>query len=98
MNMKNDGDKYYNICVNVLIAFFYISMVVIILTGCKEKEDTLKPTSSKVQIVERKIIVKCELPEVECEFTGEGFEPTRKLLECIKTQKEAIRICNETLE
>lgn len=72
-----------------------IISLIILLNGCGEQTDPLKPTSTKVQIVERKVIVACEIPKIECEFSGEGFIPTKKLLECVKIQKEALRICTE---
>lgn len=71
-----------------LITAFWVS-------GCGVKEDALKPTSEKVNIVEKKVVVACEVPKVECDFEGKGVIPTKKLLECVKIQKEVIRICTE---
>ena len=63
--------------------------------GCAGKEDTLKPTSEKVNIIEKKVAVACEVPKIDCDFEGKGIVPTKKLLECVKIQKEVIRICTE---
>jgi len=35
----------------------------------------------------------CEVPDVECDFSGDGSEPVVKLLECIVNQKEAMSVC-----
>ena len=78
----------------ILIAI--ISTIMLILyAGCVKKQDTLKPTSEKVNVIEKKVAVACEVPKVECEFEGTGVVPTKKLLECVKLQKEVIRICTE---
>lgn len=76
-----------------------IGLMILVTTfwfnGCVGKEDALKPTSEKVNIVEKKVVVACEVPKVECDFEGKGVIPTKKLLECVKIQKEVIRICTE---
>lgn len=71
-----------------------IALTMLLITGCAS--DSLKPTSMKDIVVEKKVAVACEVPKVECDFKGELFEPTIKLLECVKVQKEVIRICTET--
>ena len=39
--------------------------------------------------------VKCEVPEVKCNFKGKGSEPILRLLECVVDQKKAMEVCNE---
>lgn len=39
--------------------------------------------------------VKCEVPEITCEFKGKGFVPTTKLLECVSLQKRALEYCSK---
>lgn len=73
--------------VSVLMLFWF--------NGCAEKQDTLKPTSEKVSVIEKKVAVACEVPKIDCNFEGKGIVPTKKLLECVKLQKEVIRICTE---
>ena len=55
----------------------------------------LKPNSERINIQERIVTVKCKIPEVECEFSGDNYVPTKKLIECISLLKEAIRVCNQ---
>lgn len=78
--------KIYNLLVIVLISLMFI--------GCGSKDP--KPTSLGNIVIEKKVAVACEVPKAECDFKGEMFEPTIKLLECVKLQKEIIRICTET--
>lgn len=67
----------------------------ILLLGCSKQEEVSKPASARVKVVEKSVVVTCEIPEIDCDFSGKGFEPTKKLLECVKLQKEALRICSE---
>ena len=78
-----------------LLLMLPITIVSLFIIGCASEQDTLKPTSTNVNVVEKNVVVACEVPKVECEFAGKGFIPTRKLLECVKIQKEVIRICTE---
>lgn len=80
----------------VLIAFLAIA-VLIGVTGCSSKtEEYLKPCSSKVEVVEKYIPVACEVPKVDCNFTGDNFEPTQKLLDCLILHKKLLKACTET--
>ena len=79
--------KIFNVLLLMVVMYF--------VTGCAKDQDDLKPTSQQTVIQKQNVIVKCEVPKVECEFAGKGFIPTRKLLECVKIQKEVIRICTE---
>ena len=35
----------------------------------------------------------CEVPKVNCKFSGDGSEPVVRLLECIVEQKKAMEVC-----
>lgn len=74
----------------------FLSMVGLVFFGCSTEPDRLVPNSQQIIVQEKKVIVSCKIPKIECDFTGTNFEPTKKLIECIKKQKEAIRICNDT--
>lgn len=75
----------------IILALFFIS--------CSSKcSECLQPTSSKVQTVEVKVPVACELPKIECDFSGNAFVPTQKLLECIIIQKKLLKKCSEPIE
>jgi len=60
----------------------------LMLTGCfedpkpPEKEVVIKTETQKVNTP-----VTCEVPKVTCDFKGDGFTPTIKLLECVAKQK-----------
>lgn len=66
-------------------------MVAFLFQGCKE--DPVPPTRTvyKTKFVDKP--VKCERKRIDCSFKGQGFEPTVKLLECIKLQKETMKGC-----
>ena len=65
-----------------------------VLVGCSSSSTTvLGPTSCKAQIIEKQVIAGCPIQEIDCDFSGENFEPTRKLLECVKLQKVVLEQC-----
>jgi hypothetical protein len=67
-------------------------LAVVIFTGCAGKQEECVPT----RVVETQkvyIAVPCESPKVKCDFKGNGFEPTTKLLACIVEQKRALEVC-----
>lgn len=70
---------------------------VFILLGCRQ-EEALKPSSCKAQVVEKVVVVGCPIRKVDCEFSGENFEPTKKLLECVKLQKMVIEECAQIID
>jgi len=70
-----------------------VALVVIMvgLSGCSYKEP--KPEIKTVivtKIKEVKVPVPCKVPKVSCDFSGPGFTPIHKLLECVVTQKKAL--------
>ncbi len=77
-------------------ALIVLFSVVTLFTGCGSK---CPPTPEPiVKIVyktkEVKVEVPCKLPEIDCDFVGEGFVPTEKLLQCVVTQKRALETCS----
>lgn len=83
--------------VNAFLLLSCMLLVVMLLNhGCaSDQPDPLKPTSSRTQVVEKKVVVACEIPKIHCDFEGKGIIPSRKLIECVKLQKEVIKICTE---
>ena len=64
-----------------------------LLVGCAPK------TIIKDHVVYKTRTVYVQVPcdvEVHCEFSGDGYTPTRKLMECIVKQKRAIEYCKQT--
>lgn len=72
-------------------------IVLITCIGCGQ-QDNLHPTSCKAQVVEKIVVVGCPIKKPDCEFSGEGFIPTKKLLECVKLQKLIIEECSQVID
>lgn len=73
-------------------------IVLLSLLACSSKTYrpvNLQPTSNKIIVQEKIVTVKCKIPKIDCEFTGDNYVPTKKLIECISLQKKAIEVCNE---
>jgi hypothetical protein len=70
----------------------------IVIVGCSNTTTTeqLQPCSAKVETVEVKVPVACQIPKVTCDFSGENFEPTQKLLDCLILHKKLLKACTET--
>lgn len=68
------------------------------LVGCGGGVEKLQPTSCKTEVVEKVVVVGCPIRKPDCEFSGENFEPTRKLLECVKLQKMIIEECAQVID
>ena len=64
-----------------------------LLIGCGGSNVELGPSSCKAQIVEKVVVVGCPIKDLDCDFSGDNFEPTKKLLECVKLQKELLEQC-----
>lgn len=64
-----------------------------LLIGCAKEE--IKPESQKVNVIEKNVIVGCPTQHVTCDFSGDNFVPTKKLLECVKLQKYVIEQCQK---
>lgn len=74
------------------ISLFFI----ILLNGCASTKvkEVKGETVVKIETVKEYVIEKCVVPDNLCEFSGEGFEPTEKLLNCVITQKHYLDICS----
>ena len=75
--------------VNILRLLLLTSMV-FILFGCSNKQVVETKIITRTETVEVKVPVKIDIPEIECEFSGEGTVPMTKMLECIILQKKVI--------
>lgn len=75
----------YNIMKNIGLG----CLISFLLVGCSSKQTVV----SDIEIQKVYVPVKCEVPEVHCDFKGEGYTPTQKLLECIVLQKRALEVC-----
>lgn len=62
---------------------FFLSLTcVIFFIGCGEKQCT-----PVIDIQEVKVPVYPNIPDIECEFNGEGLEPIEKMVECLSLHK-----------
>jgi len=78
-----------------IFKYVIIAVIAIGFSGCwwdKPKPSCKCETKYvyKYKIKEVKVPVKLHVPEVKCDFKGDGFEPTIKLLECIVKQKKVL--------
>jgi len=67
-----------------------VSMTLIVI-GCGDKNPN--PEHDVVVVTKvKKIYIEtgCKVPNIDCDFTGDGFEPTVKLLECVSLQKHVL--------
>lgn len=76
--------KIYSI-IAILIAMF-------LFTGCCTKLPPEQVITIETKIV--KVPVPCEVPKLNCDFKGDGFVPTTKLLECLIQHKRALEVCS----
>ena len=60
------------------------------LFGCSTRQPVETKVITRTETVEVKVPVKIDIPEIDCEFSGEGTVPMTKMLECIILQKKVI--------
>lgn len=65
-------------------AFMLIAISVFFL-GCGAK-----PCTPVVEVKEVKVPVYPDIPEVTCDFVGEGLEPVEKLVKCLSLHKSIL--------
>lgn len=71
-------------------------LLVVMLTGCA----STKVVTKDVIVYKYKNVyvpTPCDVT-VNCDFTGDGYEPTNKLLECVIDQKRALEYCMQKTE
>lgn len=76
------------------VLFLWVFALLII--GCSNKEPEPCNCPEPIQVNPTKIIevpVKCPIPEIDCDFTGDKFAPTGKLLECVVLLKHTLEAC-----
>ena len=66
--------------------------IVILFTGCNVPS-TPEPIQIVHETTEVSRVTKCVSPEVDCNFEGSGYTPTKKLLQCVIEQKRALEVC-----
>lgn len=75
---------------------------VILFTGCATTQyKQLPPEKVVVTEIQEKVVVKpCPVPDLSkvCDFKGDFFTPTEKLLQCIIAQKRALELCKNIKE
>lgn len=95
--MVTDKEKILFILSTIVASILGIGLAVI-LSGCTTTVNTPERLVVKQEVVETKVLVGCKLPKIECDFTGEGFVPTEKLLDCVQKQKKALELCQEQID
>ena len=64
--------------------------ILIFFTGCAKKEPCQPKIVTEYKTVEVKVPVMLDVPDIDCDFSGEGVVPTQKLLECVIMQKHIL--------
>lgn len=74
---------------------FLLALIVLVCEGCcgKSQSEATKTVVS-TDVVQVKLPVACQFPKVACDFGGDGFVPTEKLLDCIIIQKRLMEKCS----
>lgn len=62
--------------------------ILLTLSGCSGVKPV--PCTPEVRIQKEYIPVHIEIPTVNCDFQGEGLQPTQKLLECLILHKRLL--------
>lgn len=73
---------------------FLLGLVVAVSQGCSCKNTETTKTVVSTDVVKVNIPVACQFPKVVCDFGGEGFVPTEKLLDCVIIQKRLMEACS----
>lgn len=70
--------------------FILLLSILFLLFGCSARQPVETKVITRIETVEVKVPVKIDIPEIDCEFSGEGTVPMTKMLECIILQKRVI--------
>ena len=78
--------------------WFLALIISFLISGCVTTKVTDTKYVTVTETIDNKVAVKCEIPKVECEFSGQGVVPGQKLLKCIVLQKKIIEACTKQIE
>lgn len=69
----------------------------LVLTGCSTPPTKPVPPTiiTEYKTVEVFVNKPCDVPMPDCDFKGDGFEPTVKLLKCVVDLKRALEYCKK---
>ena len=70
--------------------FLLLLSILFLLFGCSSRQPVETKVITRTETVEVKVPVNIDIPEIDCEFSGEGTVPMTKMLECIILQKKVI--------
>jgi hypothetical protein len=70
-----------------------------VFTGCFCPEPPEPRIITKTETITVKVPVKCEsIKRPKCEFSGDGFTPTTKLMTCLVDQAVFIKACTKKID
>lgn len=75
------------------LTLLFIGCLGMLLSGCSEKQECLPEVQVVYKTIEVPKVTSCKSPTVICDFSGDGYKPTKKLLECVVAQKRALEVC-----
>lgn len=75
-----------------LIKITVLLLLGIVMVGCGQQPEPEPMIKIKTEYVYK--TVPCVVPKINCEFSGEGYTPTKKLLACVIEQKKALELCS----
>lgn len=81
-------EKTYKEILKAISMLLVLATILLILTGCTTQPKIVE----RVKVQEVEVPVKLNIPELNCDFRGEGLEPTRNLLVCLILHKRVINI------
>ena len=70
--------------------FLLLLSILFLLFGCSARQPVETKVITRIETVDVTVPVKIDIPEIDCEFSGEGTVPMTKMLECIILQKKVI--------
>ena len=76
--------------------FLLLLSILFLLFGCSARQPVETKVITRTETVEVKVPVKIDIPEIDCEFSGEGTVPMTKMFECIILQNKVIDEISET--
>ena len=78
-----------------VVAVLLLALFVVLATGCSSATPAPR-VIKEVEVVERKVPVAVAIPELNCNFEGQGLEPTVNLMACLILHKRVIDILRRT--